>query len=59
MKYIILFLIILTLGALSFGFQENMNKKTAMEGKEMTVDNDKNGLLTATFAGGCFWCTGL
>lgn len=57
MKYIILFLIILAIGAVSFGFQETMNKKPGMEGKEMTVDNDKNGLLTATFAGGCFWCT--
>jgi peptide methionine sulfoxide reductase msrA/msrB len=57
MKYIILFLILLTLGVVSFGFQETMNKQTGMDGKEMTLDNEKDGLLTATFAGGCFWCT--
>jgi peptide methionine sulfoxide reductase msrA/msrB len=57
MKYILLFLIILTIGAVSFGFQGTKNKRTDMEGKEAGMVNDTNDLLTATFAGGCFWCT--
>ena len=57
MKYILLSLIILTIGAVSFGFQGTKNKRTDMEGKETAMVNDTNDLLTATFAGGCFWCT--
>ena len=57
MKSIFLLTILLMSASFVVAFQnkdKNMSKK---EGKGNIMNEQKNKLSTATFAGGCFWCT--
>jgi peptide methionine sulfoxide reductase msrA/msrB len=56
MKTIIIFGMTILIGAVLFGFQPTKNQ-TQAEAMAMDKKYDDKNLPTATFAGGCFWCT--
>jgi peptide methionine sulfoxide reductase msrA/msrB len=57
MRSIVAFALVVLAGVLIFGWAYSKDEPKAKQGKE-GVTNEMNGRLqTATFAGGCFWCT--
>jgi peptide methionine sulfoxide reductase msrA/msrB len=56
MKTIVILGIMILTGFVLFGFQHTKNQRQA-EAMEMDKKYDDKNLSSATFAGGCFWCT--
>ena len=57
MKFIAFLTLTIVAGAFAVGFQGS-NKHLAENKGEVTIMKEKHSnLRTATFAGGCFWCT--
>jgi len=56
MKTIVILGIMILTGFILFGFQHTKNQ-SQVEAMEMDKKFDDKNLATATFAGGCFWCT--
>jgi len=50
-------LLILIPGVFAVGFQNSSNNPTEKKGKGTVMSEKHKNLQTATFAGGCFWCT--
>ena len=56
MKTIVILGIMILTGFILFGFQHTKNQRQA-EAMEMDKKYEDENLSSATFAGGCFWCT--
>jgi len=56
MKTIVIIGIMILTGFILFGFQHTKNQRQ-VEAMEMDKKYDDKNLSSATFAGGCFWCT--
>jgi peptide methionine sulfoxide reductase msrA/msrB len=56
MKTMFLITMVMTCAALVVVLQTSALKATEKTGKKSVVKGKRDGLLTATFAGGCFWC---
>ena len=56
MKTIVILGIMILTGFILFGFQHTKNQ-SQVEAMETDKKYDDKNLATATFAGGCFWCT--
>jgi peptide methionine sulfoxide reductase msrA/msrB len=56
MKTIVILGMSILIGIVLFGFQHTKNQRQA-EAMEMDKKYDEKNLPSATFAGGCFWCT--
>ena len=57
MKSIFLLTILLLIASFVFAFQHEDKNITEEKGKRSLMSEQRNKLSTATFAGGCFWCT--
>jgi len=57
MKSILLITILLLMAAFIVAFQHEDKNMTEKKGERDLMNEKSNNLSTATFAGGCFWCT--
>ncbi len=57
MKLVAFFGLLIITGALAVGFQSPDKHSTENKGERTIMNERHSNLRTATFAGGCFWCT--
>ena len=58
MKTMLLITMVLICATLIVGFGPSALKATEKAGQKANSEEKPLGRLTATFAGGCFWCVG-
>ncbi len=57
MKFFAFFVFLIITAAFAVGFQGSDKYSTENKGERTIMNERHNNLRTATFAGGCFWCT--
>lgn len=57
MKAYIMITLMIIAGLFIYGIQSFAQKDSGMEGNMTEIKKEDNNLASATFAGGCFWCT--